>query len=261
MTSQKMPSIDLNCDLGESFGNYKCGMDEEILPSITSANVACGFHASDPLVMQKTVRIASENHVHIGAHPGFQDLVGFGRRNMSLSAEEITAIVEYQIGALNAFCTEKGVKLQHVKPHGALYNMAVKDSFIAEAICKGVAAIDRHLILLGPAHSQLLLAAEKYGLRTAKEFFADRAYEEDGTLVARSKPGAVILDQEEAIARVIKMMKDGSVTAVTGKEIPTEADSICIHGDSPAALAFARSIHEALLTEGIQIAPMDEIVP
>ncbi|MCD7743964.1 MAG: 5-oxoprolinase subunit PxpA [Lachnospiraceae bacterium] len=260
MTAPKTPSIDLNCDLGESFGNYKCGMDEEILPCITSANVACGFHASDPLVMQKTVRIAGENHVHIGAHPGFQDLVGFGRRSMSLPAEEITAIVEYQIGALSAFCTANGVRLQHVKPHGALYNMAVKDSVIAEAICEGIAAIDKHLILLGPAHSQLLLAAEKYGLPTAKEFFADRAYEEDGTLVPRSKPGAVIGNQAEAIGRVIKMIKEGTVTAITGKEIPAEADSICIHGDNPAAVAFARSIHDALQTEGIRIAPMDDIV-
>ncbi|MCD8348556.1 MAG: LamB/YcsF family protein [Lachnospiraceae bacterium] len=255
-----MQTIDLNCDLGESFGNYKCGMDEEILPYITSANVACGFHASDPLVMQKTVRLAKENQVHIGAHPGFQDLVGFGRRNMSLPAEEITAIVVYQIGALHAFCAANDVTLQHVKPHGALYNMAVKDSAIADAICEGIAAVNPSLILLGPAKSQLVFSAKKYGLRAAREVFADRAYEEDGSLVARSKPGAVISNREEALARVIQMVKYGTVTAITGREIEVEADSVCIHGDNPAALAFAKSIRDALKAEGITPMPMDDVI-
>ncbi|MCD7762206.1 MAG: 5-oxoprolinase subunit PxpA [Lachnospiraceae bacterium] len=255
-----MRAIDLNCDLGESFGNYKCGMDEEIIPCITSANVACGFHASDPLVMQKTVRTAKDNNVRVGAHPGFPDLVGFGRRNMSLSAAEITAIIEYQIGALGAFCTANGISLQHVKPHGALYNMAVKDSAIAEAICEGIAAVNSHLILLGPAKSKLIAAAEKYGLPVAREVFADRAYEEDGTLVPRSRPGAVITDEDLAITRVIQMIEKGTVTAITGKEIEVEADSVCIHGDSPAALAFAQNIHAALLAEGITIAPMNEVI-
>ncbi|MCD8073616.1 MAG: LamB/YcsF family protein [Lachnospiraceae bacterium] len=255
-----MQTIDLNCDLGESFGNYKCGMDEEILPCITSANIACGFHASDPLVMQKTVRLAKENQVRIGAHPGFQDLVGFGRRNMSLPPSEITAIVEYQIGALQAFCTANGVTLQHVKPHGALYNMAVKDASIADAICEGIAAVDPDLILLGPAKSQLILAAKKYGLRAAREIFADRAYEEDGSLVARSKPGAIISSQEEELTRVIGMIKYGTVTAITGRKIEVEADSVCIHGDNPAALAFAKSIREALQAEGITPTPMDKVI-
>ncbi len=253
-------AVDLNCDLGESFGNYTCGMDEEIIPYISSANVACGFHASDPLVMQKTVKTAKENQVCVGAHPGFPDLVGFGRRNMSLSAQEITAMIQYQIGALSAFCTAYGIKLQHVKPHGALYNMAVKDGQIAEAICKGIRAVDPGLILLGPAHSQLLLAAESCGLPTAKEVFADRAYEEDGTLVPRSRPGAVITDEAEAIARVISMVKNGTVVSITGKEIEVEADSICVHGDSPAALAFVRSIHQALDQEGIPVLPMHRLI-
>ena len=255
-----MRYVDLNCDLGESFGNYKCGMDEEVIPFITSANVACGFHASDPVVMQKTVKTAKEHQVCVGAHPGYQDLVGFGRRNMVLQPAEITAIVQYQIGALSAFCTAAGITLQHVKPHGALYNMAVKDEKIAAAICEGIASIDQQLILLGPAHSQLVAAAEKCGLPTANEVFADRAYEEDGTLVARSKPGAVITDRDTAIARVIQMVKKGTVTAITGKEIEVEADSICVHGDSPAALEFVRSIHAALKAEGIGLAPMKKVI-
>lgn len=255
-----MAFVDLNCDLGESFGNYKCGMDDEVIPYITSANVACGFHASDPVVMQKTVQTAKKNHVCVGAHPGYQDLVGFGRRNMVLAPAEITAIIQYQIGALSAFCTAAGVKLQHVKPHGALYNMAVKDEKLAMAVCEGIASIDQGLILLGPAHSQLILAAEKCGLPTANEVFADRAYEEDGTLVPRSRPGAVITDRDAAIARVIQMIKKGTVTAITGKEISVEADSVCVHGDSPAALEFVRSIHAALQAEGIDLAPMKEVI-
>lgn len=255
-----MYAIDLNCDLGESFGNYKCGMDEEVIPYITSANVACGFHASDPIVMKKTVKTSKKHHVCVGAHPGFQDLVGFGRRNISLPPAEITAIVEYQIGALNAFCIADGLKLQHVKPHGALYNMAVKDEKIADAICEGIAAVDPHLILLGPAHSQLIKAAERYGLPTAKEIFADRAYEEDGTLVPRSRPGAVITDEAAAVSRVIQMIKKGTVLAITGKEIEVEADSVCVHGDSPSALSFVRSIHDTLTAEGIQITAMHQVI-
>lgn len=255
-----MKCVDLNCDLGESFGNYKCGMDEEIIPYITSANVACGFHASDPLVMQKTVKIAKENNVCVGAHPGFPDLVGFGRRNMSLSPAEITAMIEYQLGALTAFCTANQMKLQHVKPHGALYNMAAKDPVIAEAICEGIAAVDSGLILLAPAGSQMVLAAKRIGLPTAMEVFADRSYEEDGSLVARSKQGAMITDENEAIARVIQMVEKGTVTAITGKEIPVQADSICVHGDSPAALAFVKNIRAAFSAAGIETVPLSKLV-
>ena len=193
--------IDLNCDLGESFGNYKIGMDEEVIKYISSANIACGFHASDPLVMAKTVSLAKENGVSIGAHPGYPDLVGFGRRNMSLTPAEITAIIVYQIGALSAFCSANGMKLKHVKPHGALYNMAAKDPAIAMAICEGIYSVDKQLILLAPSFSQMAKAAHSLGLPTASEVFADRAYEEDGSLVARSKPGAMITNEEEAILR------------------------------------------------------------
>lgn len=255
-----MLSIDLNCDLGESFGNYTCGMDEEIIPFITSANVACGFHASDPVVMQKTVKAAKANHVRVGAHPGFPDLGGFGRRNMALSPAEVTAIIVYQIGALTAFCTANGIEMQHVKPHGALYNMAVKDAHLANAICEGIASVNPALILLGPAGSELEKAARETALPYAREFFADRAYEEDGTLVPRSRPGAVLSDKEAAVRRVIRMIKDGCVTAVTGKEIAAEADSICVHGDNPSALLFTQSIHAALLDAGITPAPMSKLL-
>lgn len=253
-----MYTIDLNCDLGESFGAYTIGMDEEVLPYITSANVACGFHASDPLIMQKTVQTAKKYQVHVGAHPGFPDLAGFGRRNMQMSPAEIKAMIQYQVGALMAFCMAEKISMQHVKPHGALYNMAVKDAKMAEAICEGIAEVNEGLILLGPAGSELLKAAKSCGLSVAREVFADRAYEEDGSLVARSKPGAMITDEEEAICRVIQMIKKGTVKAITGREIEVQADSVCMHGDSPKALAFVKKISRALQEEEIQIRSMDQ---
>ena len=210
-----MKKIDLNCDLGESFGNYKIGLDDEVIRHISSANVACGFHASDPLVMQKTVALAKENGVCIGAHPGFPDLVGFGRRNMSVSPVEAKALVQYQIGALDAFCKAAGVKLCHVKPHGALYNMAGKDEILAQAVCEGIFEYDSNLILLGLSGSKMIEAGKKIGLRTANEVFADRAYEDDGSLVARSKPGALITDENLAVSRVVEMVKNGRVTSIT----------------------------------------------
>ncbi len=245
--------VDLNCDLGESFGNYKIGMDEEVIKFISSANIACGFHASDPLVMAKTVEMAKENRVKVGAHPGFPDLVGFGRRNMNVSAAELKTMVQYQIGSLNAFCIANGVKMNHVKPHGAMYNMAAKDIKLASAIAEGIAEVDSSLILLGLSGSQLISAAKEVGLKTASEVFADRAYEEDGSLVARTKSGAVITNEEEVFNRVIGMIKTGRVKAITGKEIPIQVDSICVHGDNPKALNFVRMIRERLLQENIKI--------
>ncbi|MCR4953642.1 MAG: LamB/YcsF family protein [Treponema sp.] len=245
--------VDLNCDLGESFGNYKIGMDEEVIKFISSANIACGFHASDPLVMAKTVEMAKENRVKVGAHPGFPDLVGFGRRNMNVSASELKTMVQYQIGALNAFCIAKGVKMNHVKSHGAMYNMAAKDIKLASAIAEGIAEVDTSLILLGLSGSQLINAAKEVGLKTASEVFADRAYEEDGSLVARTKSGAVITNEEEVFNRVIGMIKTGRVKAITGKEIPIQVDSICVHGDNPKALNFVRMIRERLIQENIKI--------
>ena len=245
--------IDLNCDLGESFGNYKIGMDEEVIKYISSANIACGFHASDPLVMAKTVLLAKENGVSIGAHPGYPDLVGFGRRNMNVSSAELKAMVQYQIGALNAFCKANGVKMNHVKPHGAMYNMAAKDEKLALAIAEGIAQVDDSLILLGLSGSQLLKAANQVGLKYANEVFADRAYEEDGSLVARTKEGAVITNEEEVIERVIKMIKEQKVKAITGKEIEIKPDSICVHGDNPKALNFVKVIRDRLIQENIKI--------
>lgn len=248
--------IDLNCDLGESFGNYQCGMDAEVIPYITSANVACGFHASDPVVMMRTVAMAKKYHVGIGAHPGFPDLQGFGRRNMTMQPEEIKAMIIYQIGALSAFCQAEGTMLRHVKPHGALYNMAGKNMEMAMAICEGIAEVDPDLKVLAQAGSCLETAAGKCGLSFAKEIFADRAYEEDGSLVARSKPGAMITDEDEAVCRVISMVKDGKVTAITGKEIAVQADSVCVHGDGPKAVAFVKKIRAALEAAGIEVCRM-----
>lgn len=245
--------IDLNCDLGESFGNYKIGMDKEVIKFITSANIACGFHASDPLVMEETVKLAKDNRVSVGAHPGFPDLVGFGRRNMNVTAEELKAMVQYQIGALNAFCTASGILMNHVKPHGAMYNMAAKDEKLAFAIAEGIGEVDSNLILLGLSGSKLLKAAEIVGLKCANEVFADRAYEEDGSLVARSKPGAVIADENEAIERVVSMVKLGKVKTITGKEISITPDSVCVHGDNPKALAFVQKIRKKMIDENILI--------
>ena len=248
--------IDLNCDLGESFGNYKIGMDEEVIKFISSANIACGFHASDPLVMEKTVALAKENGVKVGAHPGFPDLVGFGRRNMNVSPAELKAMVMYQVGALAAFCKARDVKMNHVKPHGAMYNMAAKDIKLALAIAEGIAQVDDSLILLGLSGSQLLKAAQEIGLKSAAEVFADRAYEEDGSLVARTKAGAVIADENQVIERVIKMIKLGKVQTITGKEIEIKPDSICVHGDNPKALNFVKLIRQRLTQENIKIEAM-----
>lgn len=253
-----MKRVDLNCDLGESFGAYTLGMDAEVIRHITSANVACGFHASDPLVMAKTVALAKAAGVAVGAHPGYPDLVGFGRRNMAVSPEEAKAMVQYQVGALQAFCTANGLRLQHVKPHGAMYNMAAKDRKLADAICRGVREVDPELILMGLSGSCLLDAAQDVGLRCASEVFADRAYEDDGSLTPRGMEGAVITDEEEAIARVLQMVEQGTVTARSGKIIPIQADSVCLHGDGEKAVAFARRIREALSASGVKVISLSD---
>ena len=255
-----MEKIDLNCDLGESFGAYQLGKDPDIIPLISSANVACGFHAGDPDTMAKTVRLCKENGVSVGAHPGFPDLQGFGRRGMHLSAEEVRNLVVYQIGALDAFCQSAGCQLRHVKPHGALYNMAARDPALSRAICQGIHAYDSNLILLGLSGSELLRQAGEMGLPCAAEVFADRAYEDDGTLVARTRPGAMILDEEEAVCRVIRMIREHRVTSVNGKDIAICPDSVCVHGDSEKALLFVKKIRAALEREGIAIRPLHEII-
>ena len=218
-----MYRVDLNSDLGESFGRYTLGSDDQIIPLITSANVACGFHASDPVVMNKTIAMAREAGIHVGAHPGYPDLMGFGRRNMTISPAEAKAYTLYQIGALDAFCKAAGLEMQHVKPHGAFYNMAAKDYKLAHGICEAIAEYNPKLILMALSGSEMIRAAEDCGLRAASEVFADRAYEEDGTLVNRAKEGAMITDEDEAIARVVRMIKEQKVTAITGKDIPLKA--------------------------------------
>ena len=255
-----MYRVDLNSDLGESFGRYTLGSDDKIIPLITSANVACGYHASDPVVMEKTVARAKEAGIRVGAHPGFPDLMGFGRRNMNVSGPEAKAYTLYQLGALYGFCKAQGMTLQHVKPHGAFYNMAAKDYALSKAICEAIYEFDKNLIVLPLSGGELSRAALNMGLRTAQEVFADRAYEEDGTLVDRRKEGAMITDEDEAITRVIRMVKEKKVTAITGKDIPIEADSVCVHGDGAKALAFVERIRKTLTEEGITICSLDEIV-
>lgn len=254
-----MYRVDLNSDLGESFGRYTLGMDEKVIPLISSANVACGYHASDPVVMDRTVSLAREAGIRVGAHPGFPDLLGFGRRNMNVTFAEAKAYTLYQLGALSGFCRAKGVKLQHVKPHGALYNMAARDYALSAAICEGIREFDPELIVLALSGGQLAKAAADAGLPVALEVFADRAYEEDGTLVDRKKDGAMITDEEEAIGRVVRMVKEKKVRAITGKDIPIEADSVCVHGDGEKALAFVGRIREAFEREGIEICSLDEM--
>lgn len=255
-----MKRVDLNCDMGESFGTWHLGMDEEILKEITSANVACGFHASDPDVMHKTVELAARAGVAVGAHPGYPDLSGFGRRPMALSPSEVYTSVLYQIGALDGFCRAAGCTMQHVKPHGAMYNTAAKDPDIANAIVRAIRDFRKDLILFAPAGSQMAVEAEREGLRVAYEVFADRAYEEDGSLVSRKKAGAMITDEDLAVKRVIRMVKEGKAEAITGKDIAIQADSICVHGDGPKALAFAAKIREALKNEQIEIVSVEKFL-
>lgn len=248
-----MKKIDLNCDLGESFGTYKIGKDEEVLSFISSANVACGFHAGDPHVINQTVQLAKKYGVAIGAHPGFQDLVGFGRRAMAVSPKDVYDLVLYQIGALAAFCKAHEVKLSHVKPHGALYNMAAVDANLAEAIAKAIRIFDPTLSLYGLAGSKLIEAGEKYGLHTVSEVFADRTYQPNGTLTPRTQEGAVIHDSNVAIKQVLQMVKEQTVQTTTGEIIPIKADSICVHGDNDHALQFVKELRQALTNEGITI--------
>ncbi len=251
-----MAQIDLNCDLGESFGDYVIGLDDQVIPHITSANVACGFHAGDPLVMQKTVALCKKYGVQIGAHPGYMDLMGFGRRNMTITPAEAKAYIIYQVGALKAFCEAEGVTLHHVKPHGALYNMAAKDMKLALALCEGIYAVDKTLPIMGLSGSKMLEAAAQIGLPSMSEVFADRGYQPDGNLVPRGMPGAMIEDEEEAIARVVRMAKEGTVVAVDGSVISLKADSVCVHGDGPKALAFVEKIHATLEAEGVRVTAM-----
>lgn len=255
-----MIKVDLNCDMGESFGRYTLGLDSQVAEYISSANIACGFHAGDPVTMEKTVAVMKEKGVAVGAHPGFPDLLGFGRRNIAVTPEEAKAYIQYQAGALWAFCVSSGIALQHIKPHGALYNMAGKSYELSDAICKGVKLVSKDLILLGLSGSETMKAAEDNGVKFACEVFADREYEDDGSLVARSKPNAVIKDEEKAIERVVKMVLHHKVTSVNGKEIEIIPHSVCVHGDNEKALEFVKNIRRALSENGVEIAPLGEIL-
>jgi UPF0271 protein len=248
-----MKVIDLNCDMGESFGAYRLGYDEEILPYITSANIACGFHAGDAGTMRKTVKLAIANNVSIGAHPGLQDLIGFGRRKMDISPQEAYDIVVYQIGALEGFVQSEGGKLRHVKAHGELYNMAATNAKLAEAVAEAVYKVNPELILFGLAGGELLKAGKRIGLRTGSEVFSDRTYQSNGTLTSRREPDAMITDEQQALAQVIRMVKEGKVLTRQQVDIDIEAETICIHGDGIRALEFARTINQALTAAGITV--------
>ncbi|KPU62910.1 LamB/YcsF family protein [Thermococcus sp. EP1] len=252
--------IDLNSDLGESFGRYKLGLDEEVMKYITSANIACGWHAGDPLVMRNTVRLAKDMNVEVGAHPGYPDLMGFGRRYMGITREEARNYILYQIGALYAFVKAEGLTLQHVKPHGALYNALVRDEELTRGVLEGIADFDKNIIFVGLSMSKPLEIAEEMGLKVAHEVFADRAYNPDGTLVSRRKPGAIIHNKEEIAERVISMVKDGGVKAINGEWVELKADTICVHGDNPKAVEITAYIRKRLEEEGIKIVAMKELI-
>ena len=251
--------IDLNSDVGESFGAYKLGLDEEVIPHLTSANIACGFHGGDPAVMRQTVSLAKQYGVEVGAHPGFPDLIGFGRRNIDATLEEIQDYVIYQTGALQAFAISRGLKLQHMKAHGALYNMAVANPKIWEAMAEAICRVDKEIILVALASSNnesLLDMGKRYGIRIAFEAFPDRAYREDGSLVPRREKGAVIEDHQIVAQRALKMALEGKVVAIDGTEIDLWADTLCVHGDNPAAVQMVKKIREELKKSGVNVISM-----
>jgi 5-oxoprolinase (ATP-hydrolysing) subunit A len=245
--------IDLNSDVGETFGAWPMGNDVDLMPSVTSANVACGFHAGDPTTMRRTVRLARQHGVAIGAHPGFPDLIGFGRREIKTTPQDVEDFVLYQVAAIAGVAAAEGLHLQHVKPHGALYNMACRDRGLADAIARAVVALNRELILFGLPNSELLRAGEAAGLRVAAEAFADRAYESDGSLASRHKPGSVIHDRASVVARAIRMVKDRTVVALDGSTIAFESETICLHGDTEGAAELARAIRRGLEEAGVSV--------
>ncbi len=247
--------IDLNCDMGESFGVYTLGHDEAAMPYVTSVNVACGFHASDPVNIVKTIRKAKKYNLAIGAHPSFPDLVGFGRRVMAASSDEIFADVAYQIGALMGICKTEGLTLQHVKPHGALYNVAEKDSNVAAAIAKAIKSVDPNLYMVCSCGSKMVEGAKAVGVKYVEEAFADRAYTKEGTLVPRRQEGAVIHDPKAVAGRVLTIIKTGKVNAIDGTEVALKPQTICVHGDTPGAVDMIKEIRTRLVQEGIELSP------
>lgn len=252
-------SIDLNCDMGESFGAYKLGLDEEVIRYITSANVACGWHAGDPVVMNRTVQSAAEHGVGIGAHPSYPDLLGFGRRNMDCTAEEISNYIIYQIGALMGFCSSNSAKLKHVKPHGNLYLTAVENEAVACAIARAIVEIDPNLmyVALAGAKGELMTRVGRdFGLKVVYEAFPDRAYTPEGTLVSRRVEGAVIKDPKRVAERALEMAVENKVTAIDGTLIELRAETLCVHGDTPGAVELVKSIRTLLEAEGVTVEPM-----
>lgn len=248
-----MPSIDLNCDMGESFGAWKMGNDAALMDYVSSVNIACGFHAGDASVIRKTVETAIKKQVAVGAHPSFPDLQGFGRREMKMSEQEIYDIVLYQVSALKGICEALGGRLNHVKPHGALYNQAAKNAAISRATAEAVKAIDNNLTFYGLSGSFLISEAEKINLITASEVFADRTYQTNGSLTPRSQPNALINETEKAVKQVLQMIETQTVTAASGETISIKAETVCIHGDGEHALEFARTIREKLIENNIEI--------
>jgi UPF0271 protein len=253
-----MLQIDLNCDLGESFGAYTLGNDAATMPLITSANIACGFHAGDPQVIARTVRLAVQHGVALGAHPGFPDRVGFGRRALDATPDEIENDVLYQIGALSAFARAEGATLAHVKPHGALYNLAATRPPIANAIARAVARFDANLILVGQPSSAMMDAAREQGIRFAREGFADRAYNRDGTLRSRREPGALIDHPRRAAEQALQMVRAQTATTPEGETIPMSVDTLCVHGDSPGAAEILRAVRELLQKNDVHIIPLKD---
>lgn len=250
-----MEQMDLNCDMGESFGRYRLGFDEEAMPHVTSINVACGFHASDPVNMVKTIQLAKKNGVAVGAHPSYPDLVGFGRRVMALTPEEIKADMLYQIGALMGVCKSEGLALHHVKVHGAIYNQAAKDLTIGKAIAEAIGKLDPNLIMVCLANSLMVTAAKEVGVPYVEEAFADRAYTAEGQLVPRKLDGAVVQDVNEVAKRVLMMVKEGKVVTIDGKTIPISAQTICVHGDTPSAVEMIQKINAVFTAEKVALKP------
>jgi UPF0271 protein len=251
-----MKTIDLNCDMGESFGAWKMGNDAEIMNYVSSVNVACGFHAGDASTIRETVQLAAQKGVAVGAHPSFPDLQGFGRRTMSLSAQEIFDLTLYQVSAVDGICRAYGVTLNHVKPHGALYNLAATDAKVAAAICAAVKQFNPNLVFYGLSGSCLISEGRRAGLKTAGEVFADRTYQPDGTLTPRSKPDALIETTDASLKQVLQMIFEKTVTATNGQRVSLTAETVCIHGDGTHAVAFGRAIHKRLRQEGILIEPV-----
>jgi len=251
--------VNINSDLGESFGPWVMGNDAEVLKIVRSANVACGFHASDPTVMVDTVKLCVQNGVSIGAHPGFADLQGFGRRAINLTVKELEANIAYQLGALQAIAALHGARVTHIKPHGMMGNMSAESAEMSEAICRATRAIDRDIIFLAQANTEQGKAARKAGLRVAEEVFADRTYTDAGFLTPRKEPNAMIKDAAQAVAHVRRMVDEQAIYSTLGKRLPCQVDSICVHGDGPTAVTVAQAVRDGLEGAGIRVVPLPEM--